>query len=531
MYQKLKLFSLINFCLTVPSLVFGSNVIKIDSGFISGKTQDGIKIYLGIPYAAPPIKNLRWRASEPVKPWPGVKECTKFGSAPPQPIGANIGKTSEDCLYLNVWSPAKKVDEKLPVMVWIHGGGWSVGAASDPIFDGAKYAKKGVVFVSFNYRLGPFGFLVHPELVKESPYHTAGNYGFLDQIAALKWVKKNIAKFGGDPNNVTIFGESAGGLAVSLHLVCPLSKGLFNKVIAQSGGPYGTECMIPETRYEMKKSLLEGEKFVAELECNKAENLVKAMRSKTTDEIMAVYNKYPFSLTPFAPGYKFTPVIDDGYLFSKKPKKLFEENKQADVPIIIGSNADEGTYFYSKLSVEDYQKWLKINFGDKADAVFKMFPAKDQDEVRDVYNQLTTVLMFAEPARFVVQTWQKKKSKSYLYQFSRVGTSKLAQSVGATHGLEVFYVFDCVDKDQPFYYAPFSKTVSFADIIGATVTDENLAQNMMDYWVNFAKNGDPNGKWLPNWPHYEVKSDQNIEFGDKITVKKHLLKKECDFLE
>jgi len=233
--------------------------VQTKNGPISGKTEAGVRIYLGIPFAAPPVGDLRWKPPQPVKSWKKVRDCTEFGPACPQPKARpNLGKTSEDCLYLNVWTPAKSADEKLAVMVFIHGGAFLVGAGSEKIYDPINIVKKGVVAVTINYRLGPFGFLAHPLLAKESPHGVSGNYGFIDQVAALKWVKQNIAAFGGNPNNVTIFGESAGALSIATHMISPLSKGLFHRAICESGAGFGHHYLFPKASGSMREALETG---------------------------------------------------------------------------------------------------------------------------------------------------------------------------------------------------------------------------------------------------------------------------------
>ncbi|MFH1684012.1 MAG: carboxylesterase family protein [Candidatus Margulisiibacteriota bacterium] len=290
------------------------DIVQLDSGPISGQTQAGVRTFLGIPFAAPPIEELRWRAPQPVKPWKKVLACTKMGPACPQPHYLAVGPTNEDCLYLNVWSPAKGPDKRLPVMVFIYGGAFTVGSAAEKDYNGANLAKNGVVMVTFNYRVGPFGFLSHPLLSKESPYGASGNYGLMDQNAALKWVNRNIAAFGGDPENVTIFGESAGSISVTMQLIMPMSKGLFNRTIAESGGPYDLAYLFPQADGSMAKALKMGESFSQALKAN----TLKEMRSKTSDEILAAFD---FSLTPISKGMKFGPVVDN-YVIPDEPKKL-----------------------------------------------------------------------------------------------------------------------------------------------------------------------------------------------------------------
>ncbi|MEI6079622.1 MAG: carboxylesterase family protein [bacterium] len=494
----------------VPTL-FASDVVQLDSGPISGITKDGLHIYLGIPYAAAPVGKLRWKATQPVEPWKNVKVCDAYGNYCPQPEGKSkvIGKaSSEDCLNLNIWTPAKSNKEKLPVMVWIHGGGWAWGSGA--MYDGSFIAQKGVVLVNFNYRLGPLGFFAHPQLALESPQGTMGNYGLMDQIAALQWVKKNISAFGGDPNNVTIFGESAGSAAVSLLMISPLASGLFNKGISESGGPYGIECLLPQGDGQMQKAILESEKLTKVLKCDKASDQIKAMRSRSADEII---KSYDFSLRPFASGMKFAPV-NDGYVIPDDPKKLYVQGKNSTVPLMLGSNANEGTLFYEPMSVDDYKKWIKIQFGKHSDEVFAMFPAKKAEDVRGVFDRLSGLMMFAEPARFVARARNKQHAKTYLYHFTRVAAAPFGKKLGATHGAELYYVFGLTDKKMGF-----------------NDTDIKLADEMMDYWTNFAKTGDPNGRGLVRWPTYNRKTEENIEFGNKVHTNKHLLKKECDLMQ
>ncbi|MEK7376099.1 MAG: carboxylesterase/lipase family protein [Candidatus Margulisiibacteriota bacterium] len=504
-----KLLLIVLSALLLCSVLPAADVVNIDSGPIIGTDADGLRIYLGIPYAAPPIGPLRWRPPQAVQAWTGVKECAAYGSSCPQPESIKIGITSEDCLYLNVWTPAKTDGDKLPVMVWIHGGGWSLGSGSMPMFNGAKLAKKGVVFVNFNYRLGPFGFFVHPQLCKESPYGVSGNYGLMDQIAALKWVKNNISAFGGDSENITIFGESSGSMSVSLHMISPLSTGLFNRGISQSGAPYGLGYIFPQADGQMQKAIIEGQKLTAVLGCDKAADPIAALRSVSSEAIIAAY---PFDLTPFSPGMKFAPVID-GYVIPDDPEKMYMQGKNLDVPLIIGSNSDEGTAFYQTMTVSEYRNWIALQFGKHVDEVFAMFPAKTDADVRSAFNRLSSVMIFSEPSRFAARSREGKTSRTFFYHFTRVSPTELGKAMGATHGTDLLYVFGNTDKS-----------------FGFTGTDARLSQNMMDYWVNFAKTGDPNSSGLPLWPVYSRTGDENIEFGDQIRVNKNLLKKECDLI-
>ncbi|NQU16950.1 MAG: carboxylesterase family protein [Candidatus Saganbacteria bacterium] len=481
-------------------------VVKVDSGPVSGIIDDGISTYLGIPYAKPPVGDLRWRTPQKVSPWKVTRKCLEFGPACPQPNYLEVGRTNEDCLYLNVWTPAKSSKEKLPVMVFIHGGAFTVGSAAEKDYDGANFARLGVVFVSINYRLGPFGFLSHPLLSKDSANGVSGNYGLMDQSAAIKWVSKNISAFGGDPENVTIIGESAGSISVNLQMIMPASKGLFKRVIAESGGPYGLGYLFPNADGSMDKALKVGEKFSKALKAN----TLKDMRRKTSDEILAAFD---FSLGPISRGMKFGPVFD-GFTIPGDPKKLFAEGKQGDLQILIGSNTDEGNLFYKKMSLKEYKGWIKSRFKGFDDEVFAMFPAKDDQDVREAFNKLLTAAMFSEPARFAVRCGEKNKTKNYLYKFTRVPNTAMAKKMGSYHSVELPYVFGHLKKEQ-----------------GYNDYDIKLSNIVRKYWTNFAKSGNPNGRRLPYWPEYKRKTDQNLELGSKIRIKKNLLKKECDLID
>ncbi|MFH1387217.1 MAG: carboxylesterase/lipase family protein [bacterium] len=486
------------------SVSFAAEIIKLDSGPISGRAADGLRIYLGIPYAAPPVGELRWKPPQPVQPWTEVRECLAFGPSCPQPEVEKVGKTSEDCLYINVWTPAKKPKEKLPVMVFIYGGAFTVGSATEPDYDGANLAQRGVVAVTFNYRVGPFGFLAHPLLSAESPQGISGNYGLMDQTAALKWVRRNIAAFGGDPEKVTIFGESAGSISVCLQLIMPMSQGLFCGAIAESAGPYGISYLLPNADGSLEKALDMGQEFSQALKAN----TLTEMRKKTSAEILQIFN---FSISPFSPGMMFAPVID-GQVIPAEPEKLYAKGQQAAVPTITGSNADEGNLFFTGASIKDYKTWLESLFGQHADEVFALFPATEEGEVRGAFNHLLTAAMFAEPARFVARAQEKKGCRSFLYQFTRVSATAMAQKLGAYHSVELPYVFGHLKEE------------------GYSKVDQKLSDQIIAYWTNFAKTGDPNGPGLPVWPVYNSKGDENLEFGDKIRLNKELLKKECDLI-
>jgi len=368
-----------------------------------------------------------------------------------------------------------------------------------------------VVVVTLNYRLGPFGFLAHPLLAKESPTGHTGNYGLLDQIAALQWVQKNIAAFGGDPGCVTIFGQSAGSESVCLLVESPLTTGLFHRAIGESGGPVGQEFLLHTAKGPLDQALDTAQRFASALGCNTAPDVLTAMRSKTPAEILKAAT---MSLDLFGGDVGFAPVLD-GWVLPLDPVAWWAAGKQQPVPIIIGSNKDEGSALISEtdVSVDQYQTYMRNTFGDDAGRVLAMFPAATQSDVLPSLNRFVTVANFAQPARFVVQNASAARSKAYLYQFTRLPNTGMAHKLGVYHGLEFNYVFGHLDPS-----------------LGYTDQDQALSGIMMSYWTNFARTGDPNGKGLVAWPVYDSSTDQNLEFGDAVRVNSNLLKPECDLL-
>jgi len=489
------------------------DVVRLHSGPISGKAEGAVRIFLGIPYAAPPVGELRWKPTHEVAPWTQVRKSTEFGPSCLQPNQRTGGNFSEDCLYLNVWTPAKTSDERLPVMVWVHGGGYNFGSASLPEYNGRNLAGKAVVVVTINYRIGPLGFLVHPLLSKESADGTSGNYGLLDQIAALKWVQKNIAAFGGNPGRVTLFGQSAGSRSVALQMISPLSAGLLHRAIAESGGPIiGSEYLNPVFNGNMANVSKMGQQLAVRLGCDKTEDVLAAMRMRSAQEIVAAAD---CKTGVFDEGLFFAPVFD-GRVLPGNPLTAYSGGMQHDVPIITGSTLNEGNIYLADekdLTVERYRSFLKARFGDNTGKAFEMFPAYEERDVARAIDRLVTVGANAQPARLVAGSMERKKSRAYLYQFTRLPDTAMARKLGVHHGVELAYVFGNMNRSD-----------------GYNDTDLALSRKMMDYWVNFAKTGDPNGKGLLHWPAYESASDLNLEFSDTVGTKKNLFKKQCDFI-
>ncbi len=490
-----------------------SETVLLDSGPVAGRVEDGVWRYLGIPYAAAPVGALRWEPPQPVAPWTRVRDAAAYGASCPQ-SGPLEAASNEDCLYLNVWTPARKAGDKLPVMVWIHGGGFNFGAASQPEYDGRTLARQGVVVVTLNYRLGPLGFLVHPALAGASGQGQSGNYGLLDQIEALKWVRRNIAAFGGDPKLVTIFGQSAGSRSVSLLMLSPLSKGLFQRAIAQSGGPIiGSEYLSPAFNGDMAGVSRMGEELSVRLGCDKAPDILACLRAKPA---MDVVKAADCRTSIFDDGLLFAPVFD-GRVLPRDPVAVFAKGRQHNVPMIVGSTGNEGNAYLrgeQGLTRAKYEAFLKARFGKDTGEALAMFPVAGDADVPQAIDRFITVAVNAQPARYVARAMEHGRSPAYLYRFTRRPDTARARELGAFHGVDLAYVFGNMTQ---------------AD--GYTALDEALSRQMMAYWVNFARTGDPNGSGLPEWPTYKAASGLNLEFAGEILLNQHLYKQECDFID
>jgi para-nitrobenzyl esterase len=478
-----------------PALL-ASDEIKIDSGKLKGATANGVVSFKGIPYAAPPVGDLRWRPPQPVKPWTGVREATQYGADCMQnpfpgdaaPLGV---KPAEDCLYVNVWVPAKAPAKKLAVMMWIYGGGFVNGGSSPAVYDGSQFAKLGVAFVSFNYRVGRFGFFGFPALTKENPNEPHGNYAFMDQIAALKWVQRNIAAFGGDPKNVTLFGESAGGGSVLTMMTSPLAQGLFQKAICESGGGRGS-LMPPHNLAQAeniglafaKKNGITGDDAAA----------LAALRKLPADAVVDRLNMATmFGAMSTYPG----PMID-GKVVVEESDSAYRAGHGAKIPLMIGANsADIGFNRFRTLDE------LFAQFGPDKDKARAAFDPDGKGTVATVGTAVSAIQIMIEPARHMARIIAGLGQPAYEYRFSYVAESMRKQWTGAPHATEIPFVFDTVQ-------ARYGKDL--------TATDEAAAQAANAYWVNFAKTGNPNGGKLPEWPAYKADTDQILDFTEKGPV-------------
>lgn len=457
-------------------------LVKVTGGMIQGVVEQDMMIFKGIPFAAPPVGELRWKAPQPVIPWEGVRRADKFGPSPMSSMGMQRD-ASEDCLYLNVWTPAKSAKEKLPVMVWIYGGGFSMGSSST--YNGAPLAREGVVLVTINYRVGKLGYFAHPELSAENPQHVSGNYGILDQIAALRWVKENIAAFGGDPAKVTIFGESAGGISVSMLCASPLAKGLFRGAISQSGSSFGP---IRPKSYpgENMKSLAQSEKEgVAYAESVGAKS-IKDLRAMSPAEL---------SRQTVVTGGAW-PIVD-GYVIPDDQYKLYEAGRYNDVALLIGYNSDEGDSFGFTEDPTQHVASVRERYEDYADQLLAVYPLVD-GKVTKATRDLGRDSAFG----WGTWVWGRLQNKTgqrpvYMYYFDqdpmyRQGDRRYGHR--SPHGQDVDFVFQTV---RPNSNNP---------------TDQALAKYMLKYWTNFAKYCDPNGKQkdaeLPTWPLFKNEQSQ-----------------------
>jgi len=456
--------------------------VKVEGGSVQGTVEDGLAVYRGIPFAAPPVGDLRWRAPQPVAKWDGVKQADKFAASCIQGMrnaapGGQGPAMSEDCLYLNVWSPAKSANDRIPVLVWIYGGGFNAGATSEPNYSGEKLAKKGVVLVSIAYRVGQMGFLAHPQLSAESENHASGNYGLLDMIAGLQWVQKNIAAFGGDPHRVTIFGESAGGIAVSMLCASPLAKGLFHGAISQSGGSFGPPRPTTFPGENLKR-LADAERSGETFARNAGASSIAELRKLTADKIPAGGR-----------GQGMAWPIIDGWVIPDDQYKLYEAKRYNDTPILVGYNSDEGQSFSPPRTPEDYVTAVKARYGPYADSLLKAYPS-GSGTVAKTARDLT------RDAAFGWHTWiwarlqtQTGKSKVFYYCFDQhpdYPADSPRAGYGSPHGADVAYIFQHLNASNPQ--------------IGKS--DFEISEAMATYWTNFAKRGDPNGPGVPEWPAF-----------------------------
>lgn len=467
-----------------------STVVKTDTGYVSGLSQGQVRVYLGIPFAAPPDGNLRWRPPAPVQPWSGVKETKEYAAACPQPGSVAPLNMSEDCLYLNIWTPAQHADENLPVMVFFYGGGFKEVAGSMPGYNGTTLAEKGVVVVIPNYRLGALGFLAHSRLDNESPHNASGNYGILDQQAALEWVQENIDQFGGDPSRVTIFGQSAGAESVLVHLASPTSRGLYQQAIVESG-PFWAHGAIINATHSKEDAEQFGVKYAESLGCS-GPDAIACMRNISPE---ALINATPSPPSGFWTTHtvEFEPTVD-GWILPDTLDNQFLLHRENPVPLMIGNNAGDGSTLgaNANMTVAEYAAFLKERFGNDAGAVFTKYPANSTAEVQLQLGQIMTDYDFTDAVRFAAGSMGDISPDTYVYRYSYIIPG---QPDGAFHGSEAMLLF------------------------GAPVpADPSVRDNVVDLWTRFAKTGNPNGGVPVTWPNYTRESGRYLDINTTLTI-------------
>jgi len=484
--------ALLGFSLAAVDLPAGwRSPVPTEAGLVAGTLlADGnIRVFRGIPYAAPPVGALRWLEPKPAPRWAGVRPADRFGPIEVQTLPAPgsfyqleyytgpAEPMSEDCLYLNIWSPASNPHERLPVMVWIYGGAGIRGAGSESCFDGQALARHGVVVVTFNYRLNVFGWFAHPELSRESSHRVSGNYAELDQIAALAWVRRNIGAFGGNPDAVTVFGQSSGGSCINRLLISPPAGGLFQRAILESAGALADR----DPRATLAEMERRGSAFAAQLGVHSLAEL----RLVPAERLLAASARAGFG-----------PNID-GWILPELPAKIYDRGGQTPVPLLIGSNADESPL--SPLSVAAFRREAVGDFGAQAAAYFELYPAaSDVEASRARHDSLRDKTFAGARAKAAMQT--RLGAPAYLYYFDRAPPGRDRDRHGAFHGAETEYVFGTLDTTpRPW-----------------TETDRRLSELMSAYWAQFAATGNPNGGGRPPWPAYNEQTDEEMELGDRV---------------
>ncbi len=480
-------------------------IVATECGDVRGAmSSPETRSFKGIPFAAPPVGPLRWKPPQPPAKWNGVRPAFEYGSDCPQTldVGSCAPGMSEDCLYLNIWTPVDALPgSKLPVLVWIYGGSFISGSGAEIRLDGTKLSAKGAVVITINYRIGLFGYLSHPHLSAESRHGVSGNYGVLDQIAAFNWVRRNIAAFGGDPENVTAFGVSAGSASIALLLVSPLGKGLFDKAILESAGagrPLAT--------------LADAEQAGAEVGAD-----IVALRALSSEEVLAKTGMF----VPKQRGLTIPRIlrpINDGWLITADERTIYKQGAMNLLPLIVGTNYDEGSEFVLTWNIETpaaYAELLEMTFGDLSAEASRVYPGRDAAEIKVRLGELFADTQFNYGAKMITDHMSTPENNVWRYVFTR---RRREAKNGPHHVQEVHYVFGNLGAKYPGELPTFDKE------------DEDISNAMMEYWIAFARNGDPNVRGLPHWKAYTTNEENHLQFGDDVFESRSWRKKQVDFL-
>jgi len=478
-------------------------IATVSSGQLRGSlSYDGVAVFKNIPFAEPPIGNLRWREPFPPKSWSGVRDATAFGPACYQTGHLNV-VSSEDCLQLNIWTPAWPMKSPVPVMVWFHGGGNVAGSAIEPLFNGETFARHGVILVSANYRLGVFGFLAHPELTSESSHHSSGNYALLDQIQALRWVQENIASFGGDPANVTIFGESAGSMDVNTLLTMPMSKGLFARAIAESGAAGDAQSLA-----DAEKG---GEALAAKLNIT-GDGILAKLRAASSEDLVKSAVQGPPG------GGGMLGISVDGWVLPESPSKAFAAGHENKVALLFGNNSQELQKPFGPMA-DDLRATITKRFGPLADRALAAYGLNGSTDPQPDPEFGTVGAQWSTDSTFRCATVQElvwhtaAGNTAYEYQFSIPVRGK--ESEGAPHAAEIPFVFGSLPVWQ--------------GMRNYNLSDRQYAPVIQEYWVNFAKSGDPNGAGLVKWPKFDPEAHGYLDLMDAGPIAKEGLRRQvCD---
>ena len=489
--------------------------VMVTGGAVRGAVSAGdagIVAFKGIPFAAPPVGDLRWRPPEPVVGWEGVRDASESGAICIQNGGQNVTQ-DEDCLFLNVWAP-RETSEPRPVLFWIHGGGYTGGSGSTAIYDGTPLAADGAVVVTINYRLNVFGFLAHPALSTESPHGASGNYGLLDMVAALEWVRDNIATFGGDPGRVTIFGESAGGGAVMSVMLVPQAEGLFHGAIAQSNWINGWDRPLSEAARGWEAAEEQGLRVATALGiAGNTDEALAAMRAASAADVLAASNAdagSPFMRT----GNVWAPNVD-GWVIPDDPLAMYRAGRQHAVPLITGLNGNEGSLMTRNMDIPDaaaFESYVRSVYPELADEMLAHYDASSPETAQAAIDKVIHDLYFAGPVRAHAESQAAAGAPTWLYHFTHVPPTPWGADLGSHHAAELVYVFGTLTRREEGGERPLGLT----PVGDYTDSDMTLSATMRAYWVQFAATGNPNRGGLPPWPVFDPETDRHLELSSTI---------------